>query len=301
MSETYFRPSSLPQALDALALAAQRIPAAPADRPTLLAGGTDVYPVRTQRQAWFEPFSRNILDLTGLAELGGIREDDGQIVFGALTTWSEIIAAALPPAFDGLKLAAGQVGGVQIQNRGTIAGNLCNASPAADGVPPLMALDASVELASVRGTRRLPLAQFILGNRKTALAPDELVTTIRVPKPAAKARSTFLKLGSRSYLVISIASVAAVVETDEAGQIAAAKIAVGACSAVPQRLFALEARLAGRKLGDGVTGLVEPGDLEVLAPIDDVRASGAYRREAALVLVRRVLSELIDSGLEDAA
>jgi CO/xanthine dehydrogenase FAD-binding subunit len=211
---------------------------------------------------------------------------------GALATWSDLVAAPLPRALDTLKLAAREVGGVQVQNAGTVCGNLCNASPAADGVPPLRALGAAVELASVRGTRTLPLEAFVLGNRRTACAPDELVTAVLVPAWGARTRSTFLKLGARRYLVISIAMVAAVVETDAQGAIVRCGVAVGACSAVAQRLSALEAALAGRRLAPGIGAVVSPAHLAPLAPIDDVRATAAYRSDAAATLVARALETL---------
>lgn len=180
---------------------------------------------------------------------------------------------------------------MQIQNRATLAGNLCNASPAADGVPPLLTLDASVELASAEGVRTLPLSEFILGNRKTARRPDELMTAILVPKPAYPARSAFLKLGARKYLVISITMVAGLLEVKD-GRVAAARIAVGACSAVAQRLPALEAALVGQTAGPGLAGLAAEEHLAGLAPIDDIRADAGYRQDAALVLVKRCLAEL---------
>jgi CO/xanthine dehydrogenase FAD-binding subunit len=211
---------------------------------------------------------------------------------GATTTWSELLAADLPPAFDGLRQAAREVGGRQIQNAGTLAGNLCNASPAADGVPPLLALDAEVELASRTGTRRLPLAQFITGNRRTALAADELLVAIRVPEPRHEARSGFLKLGARRYLVISIAMASAVLES-VAGRVQAARIAVGACSAVAQRLPSLEAGLVGARLDAGLPDRVERAHLSPLRPIDDVRGSAEYRSEAVVTLLRRLLGGLI--------
>lgn len=291
----YLRPRTLEEAL---ALRAETAGSSPL---TLLAGGTDVYPVRTHRTAWFEPFGRDILDLTAVPELDGIAHGSDGTRIGAATTWSAVATAALPPAFDTLKQASRQVGGVQIQNRGTVGGNLCNASPAADGVPPLLALGAEVELASLRGRRRLPLSEFVLGNRRTALAADEILIAIHLPPQPAQARSTFLKLGARTYLVISIASVAAVIAKDGAGRIASARIAVGACSAAPQRLNALEARLIGEKLTPALAETVTPDDLAALSPIDDVRASAAYRRDAALVLVRRALAGVLSSPLEVAA
>jgi CO/xanthine dehydrogenase FAD-binding subunit len=289
---TYLRPTTLEEALAALAADAAHPPADPIDRLTPLAGATDFYPAATSRQAWFQKTPRNILDLSAVRALHGYSAEGDHIRLGALTTWTDIITCGLPAAFDALKQASRQVGGVQIQNRGTLAGNICNASPAADGVPPLMALDAEVELSSATSSHRLPLAPFILGNRKTALHPGELVTAIHVPQPADGERSTFLKLGSRAYLVISIASVAANIALDAQGRIARARIAVGACSAVPQRLTALEERLQGLKPA-AASRAVEPALLATLSPIDDVRASAEYRRVAALTLVRRALDELV--------
>ncbi|MGL5116237.1 MAG: FAD binding domain-containing protein [Beijerinckiaceae bacterium] len=280
----HLRPRSLSEALSALAAA---LPADTMDGLTIVAGATDFYPAAATREAWLQPTPQNVLDISAIPDLRGISLTTDGWRIGALTTWSDIIGAPLPPAFDGLKQAARQVGGVQIQNRGSIAGNLCNASPAADGVPPLLALDAEVELASAAGTRRLPLAGFVLGNRRTALRPDEMVKAVIVPDASPLERSTFLKLGARSYLVISIASVAVNMVLDPAGRISVARIAVGACTAAPVRLVALEKFLMGRLPADAG---VETGHLSVLTPIDDVRASAAYRRDAALTLVRRAIA-----------
>jgi CO/xanthine dehydrogenase FAD-binding subunit len=184
------------------------------------------------------------------------------------------------------------VGGVQIQNAGTIVGNICNASPAADGVPCLLALDAAVELSRAGGSRTVPLAEFITGNRSTARTADELVTGLLVPALSDEARSRFLKLGARRYLVISIVMAAFVIEP-AGGTVGRAKIAVGACSPVARRLEALEAALTGKPLDGSLGEVVEPSHIEAaLAPIDDVRGSAAYREGAALTLVRRGLSEL---------
>jgi CO/xanthine dehydrogenase FAD-binding subunit len=291
----YLRPKTLEEALAALAVDAANPPADPLDRLTVLAGATDFYPVATTRQAWFQPTAERILDISGMGGLRGISKTADGFRIGALTTWTDLINAPLPPAFDGLKQASHQVGGVQIQNRGTIAGNLCNASPAADGVPPLLALDAEVEVTSLQASRRLPLADFILGNRKTALQPGELLTAIHVPSPADGEHSSFLKLGARAYLVISIASVAANMAFDARGRIARARIAAGSCSAVPQRLTALERRLQGLAPAQA-SHAVDASMLEILSPIGDVRASATYRRDAALTLVRRALDGLAAPG-----
>ncbi|SNR40400.1 CO or xanthine dehydrogenase, FAD-binding subunit [Tistlia consotensis] len=286
----YLRPETLAEALDALAERSL----------TPLAGGTDLYPNQANLAAWNQAPDLDLIDLSALQELKGIGERAEAFRIGALATWTEVLEAGLPDWFEGLRLAAREVGGVQIQNRGTLAGNLCNASPAADGVPALLALDASVELMSKAGSRRLPLAAFVLGNRRTARRPDELVTSIEIPKPAAPARSTFLKLGARKYLVISIVMVAATLEVAE-GRVAAARVAVGSCSAAARRLPALEAALAGRPCDATLAEAVTAERLAGLSPIDDARASAAYRGEAAVTLVRRALTALAGGGLERAA
>ena len=236
----------------------------------------------------------DILDLTRVGGLRGIAAANGVVRIGAMTTWTDIAEADLPGQFHGLQVAARDVGGAQIQNAGTVAGNLCNASPAADGVPALLSLSAQVEVASAAGRRTLPLDRFVLGPRRTALAPGELMTAVLVPLASPRARSSFIKLGARRYLVISIAMVAAMVDTDDAGRITACGIAVGACSAVAQRLHALEAELAGQRLSKALASQVRPSHLATLAPIDDVRGSGAYRLDAAETLVRRALEQLAD-------
>ena len=252
----------------------------------LLAGGTDLYPAHVGR-----PIARPLLDLSRVAGLRGIRQSDDGWSIGATTTWTDVIRADLPPLFDALKAAAREVGGVQIQNAGTVAGNVCNASPAADGMPVLLALGVEVELRSALGTRRVPLDAFVLGSRRTARRGDELVTALHVPARSARARTVFAKLGGRRYLVISIAMVAVVVDVDEVGRVVSAGVAVGSCSAMARRLPSLEARLFGCDVA-AIVDVVEPADLSPLTPIDDVRASAAFRLDATLTLLRRALASL---------
>ncbi|MEO3431346.1 xanthine dehydrogenase family protein subunit M [Pelagibius sp. CAU 1746] len=282
----YLRPKGLEDAVAAMADGSY----------TVLAGGTDFYPARAGGLAGRPPESK-VLDITALDGLRGIAEEDDAFRVGALTTWSDLLRAPLPPYFAALKLAAREVGGVQIQNAGTLCGNLCNASPAADGVPPLLAMDAEVELASQVGSRRLALDDFILGNRKTARRPDELVTALYIPKPSPGARSTFLKLGARKYLVISIVMAALLVDIDDKGNVAKARVAVGSCAARALRLPAVEAAFEGRPFDEdllpriGEEQLVEP--LGPLTPIDDIRGTADYRREAAVALLRRGVEALL--------
>jgi CO/xanthine dehydrogenase FAD-binding subunit len=276
---TYLIPIELNSALSSLAKAGNKI----------VAGGTDVYPALKQGQA-----PALLLDVTRIKELSGISATQTGLRIGAAVTWSEIVKANLPPSFEGLKQSAREVGSLQIQNAGTIAGNLCNASPAADGVPPLLTLDAVVELASAaRGARMVPLQDFILGVRKTALLVDEMVTAIHIPNPPEGAGSAFEKLGNRKYLVISITMTAAVIKCDAQGAITHARVAVGACSPVAQRLANLETDLIGMKPSEVE---VTPAHLSVLSPIDDVRGPGSYRLDIVREQCRRAIQKAATHG-----
>jgi CO/xanthine dehydrogenase FAD-binding subunit len=270
----YLRPNTLAEAVHALASSGGQI----------LAGGTDFFPSLGDR-----PVSGAVVDISGLRELKGVIREPQYIRIGGLTTWSEIIKTPLPRCFDGLKAAAREIGGVQIQNRGTVAGNLCNASPAADSIPPLLALDAEVELASHAGARRMPLTDFIVGNRRTMRQPSEILSQVFVPRSVENAASTFLKLGARRYLVISIVMVAVVLDKDSLNRVREARVSVGSCSAVAQRLIELERALMGTTCAVGIGGLARADHLRGLAPIGDIRATAAYRRDSALSLVRRAL------------
>jgi CO/xanthine dehydrogenase FAD-binding subunit len=279
----YLRPETLSRAVQSLA-----------DHGGLImAGGTDVFPAHVGR-----PLPSHVVDVTRLPELRGITRTGKFYRFGGAVRWSEVAGCELPPMFDALKAAACEVGSVQIQNRATIAGNLCNASPAADGIPPLLALDAEVELVSVRGSRRLKLADFMTGYRSTARAPDEILSAVLVPVMAEGARSAFRKLGSRRYLVISIIMAAAVIRTARDGLIAEARVALGAASPVARRLETLESDLRGVPAAALAEFDVSDVHLAPLTPIDDVRATAAYRLDAASALVRRTL--LAACGAADA-
>jgi len=279
----YHRPGLLGQALEVLA----------AHRPVVISGGTDYYASRADR-----PIDAELLDLSAVGALRGVSREADHWRIGALTTWTDLARAAMPPALAALREAAVEIGGPQVQNRGTLGGNLCNASPAADGVPVLLALDARVELASRGGTRELALDAFVLGPRRTALAADELLVGIRVPVGGPGARSRFLKLGSRRYLVISIAMVAVTVEFDAQERALSAGVAVGACSAVARRLPALESCLLGEPIGAlariAAQALERSADtlLAPLTPIDDVRGSAGYRLDAVSTLIPRALQDL---------
>lgn len=270
-ANSYDRPHDLADALSLLAKGSKRI----------VAGCTDVFAATEAKT-----LPGAILDLTNVHGLRGITAlASGDLRIGATTTWTDIARADLPPALHALQQAALQVGACQVQNRGTLAGNLCNASPAADGVPPLLVVDAMVEITSHDRQRLVPLAQFITGPRHTSLQPEELVTAIIIPDSSLKGHSHFEKLGARAYLVISIAMVALRVDLD-GSRIRNLACAVGACGPVATRLTQLETVFKGADLADlaSVDDALVAADL---SPIDDIRADAGYRRHSAAELVRR--------------
>lgn len=278
----YLRPHTIEDALDIVSRKGARI----------VAGGTDLYPALGDRPPDFD-----FVDLGRIEGLGEIGQCPEGWLFGARTTWSDILKADLPPAFAGLKAAAREVGSVQIQNRATLVGNLCNASPAADGAPPLMTLGAEVILVGPRGTRRVRVEDFVKGPRKTALRSGEIAMGLHVPRAVAEHRGAFVKLGARRYLVISIAMVAVTLRLDRLGLIRDARVAVGACSPVARRLPVLEAALDGAE----PTALmredfVKRSHLRRLAPVSDVRGSAAYRRDAVAELCRRAVLAALGKG-----
>ena len=273
----YHRPESLDDALVLLRDGRARV----------AAGCTDLFPATQARRLEGE-----IVDITGIAGLSEIAQDPDGVRIGAAARWSDVMRANLPGAFDMLKQAAREVGSVQIQNTGTLVGNLCNASPAADGIPCLLALDAEVELASVQGRRRVAMAAFVTGARQTARRPDELVVAVHIPARACHGASRFLKLGARRYLVISIAMVAVRLVRD-GDQVAEAAVAVGSCSAVATRLSTLEADLVGQPVTETLANAAtQTCVVSELSAIDDIRADAAYRGVAATELVRRALVDV---------
>jgi CO/xanthine dehydrogenase FAD-binding subunit len=222
-----------------------------------------------------------ILDLTRVPELAEWGPEDGRLRIGAGVTYTRLIAE-LGDRLPGLAIASRTVGSPQIRNRGTVGGNLGTASPAGDALPPLFAADADVELESVRGARRLPIAEFVTGPKRNALADDELIAAVVVPP--ADGPEQFAKIGTRNAMVIAVCSLALRVSD---GRVAAC---IGSAGPTPIRAREAEAFIAGeRDWSDAV--LVEFGRLVAGAaqPIDDVRGTAAYRRHALAVLARRTL------------
>lgn len=272
----------------------------------VLAGATDILPAAVSAQGWGSPALRlttqQWVDISRIDALGHIDVSARHLRIGAMVSWRQIADATLPRCALALQQAAREIGGAQIQNRGTIGGNLCNASPAADGVPPLLCLDATLTLASADSSRDLPLSAFLLGNRQTALAPGELLISINIALSdsaesrrsgfgtPADARSAFAKLGARRYLVISMVMGAITLKLDAAGLTSDIAVCIGACSPVARRLSRFEREAIGlhpARLPD----LLSDRHFQELSPIDDVRASGSYRLLAARELVAELLTQ----------
>ncbi len=263
------------------------------DRTRILAGGTDYYPSLNDAAP-----DQRLLNVRQIQGLDTIELLQTHWRIGAGVTWTQLIRAELPACFVALKQAAKEVGSEQIQNAATLVGNLCNASPAADGVPALLALDAQVELQSVTGVRVVPLADFIVGVRATCLQPNEMVTALLIPNALANDRTSFNKLGARTYLVISIVMCATRLQVSDANIITDAAVVVGSCSAVACRLTSLEQALIGQACtADALHGFVRSEFFSPLTPIDDVRATASYRRHASQVMVQRELIKLVHPAL----
>jgi carbon-monoxide dehydrogenase small subunit/xanthine dehydrogenase small subunit len=276
---TYYRPRSLEEALEILAQRPGEV--------SPVAGGTDVL-VKAKDGA----VDRGALfDLTAVPELKGIEDRGDHLWIGAAATHAEISASPLVARFaPPLPAACAVIGGPQIRNRGTLGGNLANASPAADTVPALYAADALVEMVSISARRELPVTEFCLGYRQTALAQDELIVGVRIPKRAA-IRGTFLRLGQRRAQAISKVSVAAAM-TFRDGRPDWVRVAFGSVGPTVIRARKTEKAL----LGGGYEALLraKTAAREEISPIDDLRSTGEYRREMAAVLLERAVRAIAE-------
>ena len=280
---------------DALRLKADR-----GARARIVAGATDLL-LEIERGGRTTPDggAPGLIDLTRVAGLAEISEADGWVHLGALVTHNQCIASPLivQKAFP-LARACWEVGAPQIRNRATVAGNIITASPANDTIAPLLALGATVTLASAaRGPRTLPLARFLTGFRRVDMADDEILTRISFPALRPTQEGTFVKLGLRKAQAISVVNAAVVVERDGAGPdapVVSAAIALGCVSPVVMRAPAAEAALVGRPLTDESIADAARLAQEAAAPIDDIRATADYRRAMVGVLTARALRQVRD-------
>jgi CO/xanthine dehydrogenase FAD-binding subunit len=240
-----------------------------------------------------------LLDLTAIAELAAWERDDVHVVIGAGVTYARVVAE-LAPQCPGLAIASRTVGSPQIRNRATVAGNLGTASPAGDAHPPLLATSATVRAESVRGAREIAIGEFFTGPKRNALAPDELIRSVRLP--VATGPQQFAKVGTRNAMVIAVCSFAVALDSPQR----TVGTGIGSAGPTPLRAPAAEALASSLPWSDGGPlddDLVRAfGSLvaEAAAPIDDVRSSAAYRRHALGVLAGRSL-RWVWSGVEEAS
>lgn len=255
------------------------------DEAQVLAGGTDVM-VQHQRGE-FQPGT--LLHIERVMELADHSAIDGWVTLGALVTHRRI-SRTLHRRLPALSEACATVGGWQTQEVGTVAGNVCNASPAADTIPPLLIAGAVVDLASTRGTRSLSLEDFVLGRRRTARAPDELVVAIRVEPPPPDAGEVYVKVAPRSAMEVALVGLAVRLQVDEDDFVTDARIAACSVAPVPFRAKESEEALVGSRLdGDAVADAA--ARLRGAAdPIDDVRATAAYRLRVLGPLLERAVT-----------
>lgn len=276
----YSRPKSLKE-IDRIVGAAKR-------PVKFIAGGTNVIP--DIRAGALSP--KLLVDLSGLKELNFVKEEKNDIAIGALTTISDIAASrVIREKAPLLFYAARQLGSPLTRNRATIGGNLADASPAADTAPPLLALEAVVHTRRRLGSgRKIPIDQFFLGPNKTILAKDEIITKITFSKPKDPSKGSYIKLGLRNAMTISVLSIAVLLELN--GNVCQkARIALGAVAPTPIRAYRIEKKLAGRAIDQ--KNIEESSILiaEEISPISDIRASAEYRKRVTLTLFQRAIQE----------
>ena len=257
----------------------------------VFAGGTDVIPKLKGRQMKVPDV---LVDLKGVSDLSFLTHDEGSgLRIGALATIFEVAHAPfVKEHFSVLSQAAYAIASTQVQNRGTIVGNICNAVPSADSAPALLCLGAEVLCLSKTGGRTVKIEEFFAGPNKTILRPGEMVKEIRVPKMPEGSRGVYLKLSPRSKMDLAVVGVGVTV-VREGGVLKDVKIGLGAVAPTPMRARKAEGLLVGAKAGDEVIRQAAKTAAEESKPIDDHRASAEYRRTMVEVLVRRAIHQCL--------
>ena len=256
------------------------------DKARVLAGGTDLLVLLKDQKLTAEA----VMSLAGVRDLNFIRYEDGRgATLGALATHSGVAASPIiQQKFPDLAEACSQVGAVQIQNLGTVGGNLCNASPAADVAPPFLLMDAVLILASARGERRVSIHDFFQGPRRTVLQADEILKEIFVPEVPGRRGATYLKLGRRKAMEIAIVGIGVAIHLNGSDQVVSeCRIAMGSVAPTPMRARRGEEILRNQEVRDGLIEEVAVVAAEEASPISDVRASREYRLDMIRVLCRR--------------
>ena len=259
----------------------------------VIAGGTDL--ILKMRDEVYSP--RQLIDLQKLS-LDSISLEPDHVAIGPSVTHSRLLASAdVNELYPALVEACREFAGPPIRNRGTIGGNIVNASPAADLVPPLMAYDACVVLTSFGNAREVALGDFFEGPGQTVMAPDEILTEVRLARSPPATAATFIKLGQRRSMAISMVSVATRLTLDDKGLLSEARIVLGSVAPTPIHARAAEKSLAGNAPSNELLSRAATEAVNEAAPISDVRASEAYRKNMIEVLVRRaLLANLADLG-----
>ena len=279
MTFAWHKPASLPEAVALFGMNGGKVP--------IVAGGTDI--VVQWRAGAIDP--PGFIDISSVPEILAIEEEKGSIVIGAGVTHARIasneaVLAHLPV----LARACLSIGAVQIQNRGTIGGNVMNASPAGDTLPVALACGASMCAAGVKGERWIPVEEFYTGYRRTSLAPDEMLAKIRFPKRDSKETAGFYKVGTRRAQAISKVAMCARARIRHGG-IEWIRIALGSVAPTVVRCPGTEALLAGKAINAALIDLARRSIMDEVHPIDDVRSTADYRRFAAGALLAKFLAE----------
>ena len=259
----------------------------------IVAGGTDVIP-RMRRDLF--PVSI-LVDASNVAELDFIEETDDEISIGSLTTHQQMAdSALLQSANPALVAAAASVGCNQTRHRGTLGGNIANASPAADTVPALLAFDAKVRLLRKDNERNVPLQEFLVGLGNTNLASGELIHSVTFSRLSGAWGAVFQKLGKRNGMAISVVSVAAAVVLDSSGMVQDARVALGSVAPTVVRSPKVEKMLIRREASPGVIKEAANAVTADISPITDIRSTAEYRRHAAFILMRRALEQAVEQA-----
>jgi len=234
-----------------------------------------------------------IVDLNRISELNYIKEEDGYIKIGATVTHSQAAASPLVAKIPALYDAIKTIGSVQIRNMGTLTGNICNASPAADTACPLIVHNAEVEIRSVEDIRVIPIEEFFVGPKINCLEPYELVTEIRIPVPPLNSSSAYKRIGRRGAFTLSVVGAAVYLEVEE-GVCLDAGVAFGSVAPTPIRVLEAEKALKGLELTE--ENIVEACESVVdhVSPITDVRGTAEYRRDMCPVLMHRAIQSCLE-------
>jgi carbon-monoxide dehydrogenase medium subunit len=276
----YHSPESLDEALSLLA---------ELENVTPVIGGTDL--MIAMRNGVSVP--SHVVDLNKISELNYVKEEEGIIRIGATATHAQVANSSFVSRVHSLVDSVSRIGSPQIRNRGTITGNICNASPAADSAPPLLVHLAEVEIQSLTGKRVIPITDLFAGPKINSLEMGELLTEIRIPVPPAGSASSFMRIGRRKAFTLSVVSAAAYIQM-EGETCTDAKVAFGSVAITPIRVPEAESLLPGSKLDEETVKAASKAVYEAVKPITDVRGTAEYRKDMCPVLMRRAIDQCLE-------